>query len=136
MGTELYNRGVFINRCFDEMNLSNPDLVREVLRGYRKVGVDVLETNTFGANRFKLRTHGFEDKLEEINRAGARIAREIAGDEVYVAASIGPLGIKIEPWGPTSLEETREVFREQATVLAQSGVDLFSLETFSDLNEI
>ncbi|HZI93894.1 MAG TPA: bifunctional homocysteine S-methyltransferase/methylenetetrahydrofolate reductase [Patescibacteria group bacterium] len=136
MGTELYNKGVFINRCFDEMNLGNPDLVREVHRGYRKVGVDVLETNTFGANRFKLRTHGLEDKLREINQAGAQIAREIAGDEVYVAGSIGPLGIKIEPWGPTSLDEARQAFREQAAALVEAGVDLLSLETFSDLNEI
>ena len=136
VGTELYNRGVFINRCFDELNVSNPDLVREVHRGYRKVGVDVLETNTFGANRFKLRTHGFEEGLAEINRSGARLAREIAGDDVYVAGSIGPLGIKIEPWGPTSLEEARAAFREQALALVEGGVDLFSLETFSDLNEV
>src|SRR4030095_16443465 len=88
MGTELYNRGVFINRCFDELNLSNPDLVLEVHRGYRKAGVDVLETNTFGATRHKLRGHGFEAKLREINEAGARLAREIAGDDLYVAGSI------------------------------------------------
>jgi len=136
MGTELYNKGVFINRCFDELNLSNPDLVREVHRGYRKVGVDVLETNTFGANRWKLRTHGLEEKLGEINRAGAVLAREIAGDDLYVAGSIGPLGLKIEPWGSTSVEEAREAFREQVAGLLEGGVDLFSLETFSDLNEI
>jgi len=136
MGTELYNRGVFINRCFDEMNLSNPDLVKEVHRGYRKAGVDVLETNTFGANRLKLRSHGLEDRLEEINRAGARLAREVAGEDVYVAGSIGPLGIRIEPWGPTSEDEARETFREQAHSLLMGGVDLFSLETFSDLTEL
>ncbi len=136
MGTELYNRGVFINRCFDEMNLSSPDLVKEVHRGYRKAGVDVLETNTFGANRLKLRSHGLDDRLEEINRAGARLAREVAGDDVYVAGSIGPLGIRIEPWGPTSIDEARATFREQAHSLLMGGVDLISLETFSDLTEL
>ncbi len=136
MGTELYARGVFINRCFDSMNLSSPDLVREIHRSYRKAGVDVLETNTFGANRFKIAGHGLEDKLAEINRAGAILAREAAGEDLYVAGSIGPLGLKIEPWGPTSVEDAREVFREQAVALLEGGVDLFILETFSDVNEI
>jgi methionine synthase I (cobalamin-dependent)/5,10-methylenetetrahydrofolate reductase len=136
MGTELYNRGVFINRCFDEMNLSDPDMVKEVHRGYRRAGVDVLETNTFGANRLKLRTHGLEDRLAEINRTGASLAREVAGDEIYVAGSIGPLGLKIEPWGPTSLDEAREVFAEQAAALREGGVDFFSLETFCDIEEL
>jgi len=136
MGTELYNRGVFINRCFDELNLSNPDLVREVHRGYRKAGADVLETNTFGATRHKLRAHGFEAQLREINLAGASLAREIAGEDVYVAGSIGPLGLRVEPWGPTSLAEARELFREQMAALVEGGVDLLSLETFSDLEEI
>src|SRR5262245_44007986 len=103
MGTELYNKGVFINKCFDEMNLSGPDLVADIHRGYRKAGVDVLETNTFGANRYKLRKHGFHEKLAEINRAGARLAREAAGEDLWVAGSVGPLGLKIEPWGPTAL---------------------------------
>ncbi|MGH9866738.1 MAG: bifunctional homocysteine S-methyltransferase/methylenetetrahydrofolate reductase [Candidatus Polarisedimenticolia bacterium] len=136
MGTELYSRGVFINRCFDEMNLLDPDMVKEVHRGYRRAGVDVLETNTFGANRVKLRNHGLEQKLVDINRAGAQLAREIAGDDVYVAGSIGPLGMKIEPWGPTSLDEARQVFAEQAAALLEGGVDFFSLETFSDLQEL
>jgi len=136
MGTELYNKGVFINRCFDGMNLSNPDMVQDVHRGYRKAGADVLETNTFGANRYKLRKHGLDESLVEINRKGAELAREIAGDDVYVAGSIGPLGLKIEPWGPTSVDEAREAFREQAAALLEGGVDLISLETFSDLNEI
>lgn len=136
MGTELYAKGVFINRCFDQMNVSNPDLVRDVHRSYRKVGVDVLETNTFGANRCKLEKHGLHEQVERINAAGVELAREIAGDDVYLAASVGPLGIKIEPWGATALAEAREVFREQLAVLAGAGVDLISLETFSDLNEI
>jgi methionine synthase I (cobalamin-dependent)/5,10-methylenetetrahydrofolate reductase len=136
MGTELYARGIFINRCFDELNLSNPDLVRDVHRAYRKAGADVLETNTFGASPVKLKGHGFADRTRDINLAGATLAREIAGEEGYVAGSIGPLGIKIEPWGPTSGEEARGAFREQARGLLEGGVDLFCIETMSDLNEM
>lgn len=136
MGTELYSRGIFINRCFDELNLSNPDLIKEVHRLYRKAGADVLETNTFGANAFKLKGHGLADKLSEINRAGGLLAREAGGDDTYVAGSIGPLGIKIEPWGPTSVDEAREAFRDQAKALLEGGVDLFCIETISDLNEM
>ena len=136
MGTELYARGIFINRCFDELNLSSPDLIRDVHRAYRKAGADVLETNTFGASSVKLRAHGFAAKAGEINAAGARIAREIAGPDGYVAGSIGPLGIKIEPWGPTSVDEAKEAFREQAGALLDGGVDLFCIETMSDLNEM
>src|SRR5262245_33848735 len=135
LGTELYNRGIFINRSFDELNLSSPTLVRDVHRTYIEAGADVIETNTFAANRIKLRQHGLAEQLEAINRAGVRIARGAAGDK-HVAGAIGPLGIRIEPWGPTSLDEAREAFREQAAALAAEGVDLFVLETFSDLPEI
>ena len=136
MGTQLYARGVFINRCFDELNLSAPDLVQEVHRGYVRARVDAIETNTFGANRYKLDAHGCADRLMEINRAGAKLAREVAGKDIYVAGAIGPLGIRIEPWGPTSVEEAQEAFYEQARALLEGGVDLFVLETFSDLSEI
>jgi homocysteine S-methyltransferase len=136
MGTELYARGVFINRCFDELNLSNPKLVRDVHRGYRKAGADVLETNTFGANRYKLGGHGFAESVFEINRTGALLARETAGEDLYVAGSIGPLGLKIEPWGPTSVEEAREAFREQTRGLIDGGVELLSIETIADLSEM
>ena len=136
MGTMLYERGIFINKSFDETNLSNPSLVEKIHREYIDAGADVIETNTFGANRHKLKLHGLEEKLEEINRRGAEIARNSAGGERFVAGSIGPLGIKIEPWGPTSFAEAAEAFAEQATALRDGGVDLFSLETFSDLNEI
>jgi len=136
MGTELYARGIFINRCFDELNLSNPDLVKDVHRAYRKAGADVLETNTFGANPIKLNAFGFAEKAREINRAGALLARDVAGEDGYVAGSIGPLGIKIEPWGPTSTDEARAAFLEQARGLVDGGVDLFSIETMSDLNEM
>jgi methionine synthase I (cobalamin-dependent)/5,10-methylenetetrahydrofolate reductase len=136
MGTELYARGVFINKCFDELNLSNPRIVTDVHRDYRKAGADVLETNTFGANRFKLGGHGFAEKVLEINKAGARLAREVAGDELWVAGSVGPLGLKIEPWGPTSVDEAREAFAEQIRCLAEGGVDIISIETISDLSEM
>ncbi len=136
MGTMLYNRGVFINQCFDNVNLSNPRLVKEIHTGYANAGADVLQTNTFGANRFKLSKHGLSDSLEAINYQGAKLAREVAGEQLYVAGSIGPLGVKIEPWGKLSREEAREAFREQAEALLNGGVDLFVLETFSDLGEI
>ncbi|MFQ6104277.1 MAG: bifunctional homocysteine S-methyltransferase/methylenetetrahydrofolate reductase [Candidatus Glassbacteria bacterium] len=136
VGTMLYSRGIYINRCFDELNISKPKLVKEIHDAYRKAKADCLETNTFGANRFKLTAHGFGEKLEEINHRGAQLAKEAAGEELLVAGSIGPLGIRIEPWGPTSVDEAKEAFLEQATALKGGGVDLFILETFSDLSEI
>ena len=136
IGTELYGRGVFVNRCFDELSLSAPELVRQVHTDYVDVGADVIETNTYGANRVKLSKYGFGEHTLAINLAAARLAREAAGGNVYVAGAIGPLGIRIEPWGPTSVAEAEEFFREQAEALAKGGVDLFVLETFSDLNEI
>jgi homocysteine S-methyltransferase len=136
MGTMLYSKGVFISRCFDELNVSNPDLVREVHMDYIKAGVDVIETNTFGGNRMKLMSHGLADQIREINVRGAAIAREAAGNDVFVGGAIGPLGIRIEPWGKTSIDEARAIFRDQAEGLLAGGVDLFILETFSDLNEI
>src|SRR5215475_11599353 len=136
MGTMLYAKGVFINKSFDALNVTQPDLVAEVHREYIRAGADIVETNTFGANRIKLATFGIADKLQAINEQGARIARSAAGDRAYVAGSIGPLGIRIEPWGKTGVDEAQEYFREQAHALAQGGVDLFILETFRDLNEI
>ena len=136
MGTMLYSRGVFINKSFDAMNLTQADLVEEVHRDYVRAGADVLETNTFGANRIKLGSFGLAEKLVAINVEGARIARRAAGDRAYVAGSIGPLGIRIEPWGKTGVDEARDYFREQAEALLAGGVDLFILETFRDLNEI
>ena len=136
MGTMLYAKGVFINKSFDALNLAQPDLVAEVHDEYVRAGADIIETNTFGANRIKLGSFGLADKLHEINAEGARIARRAAGDRAYVAGAIGPLGIRIEPWGKTGVDEAREYFREQAVALADGGVDLFVLETFRDLNEI
>lgn len=136
MGTEIYRHGIFINRCFDELNLSAPDVIREIHRSYVRIGVDVIETNTFGANRYKLEPHGFRDKVREINRRAGELARQAARDHCLVAGAVGPLGLKIEPWGPTSVEEAEEAFAEQVEGLLEGGVDLFILETFSDLNEI
>jgi len=136
MGTMLYAKGVFINKSFDALNLTQPDLVAEVHQAYVRAGADILETNTFGANRIKLGSFGIADKLHAINEQGARIARQAAGDQAYVAGAIGPLGIRIEPWGKTGVDEAREYFREQAQALVDGGVDLFVLETFRDLNEI
>jgi methionine synthase / methylenetetrahydrofolate reductase(NADPH) len=136
MGTALYARGVFINRSFDSLNLSDPERVLSVHLAYAQSGADVLETNTFGANRIKLRTFGLAERLHDINEAGARLAREAAGGSAYVAGAIGPLGLRIEPWGRMGRDEAREYFREQAQALLAGGVDLFILETFRDLNEI
>src|ERR1043166_5720292 len=136
MGTMLYAKGVFINKSFDALNVSQPDLVAEVHQEYVRAGADVIETNTFGANRIKLGSFGLADKLRDINAAGVALARKAAGGRAYVAGSIGPLGIRIEPWGKTGVDEAREFFREQAQALADAGVDLFILETFRDLNEV
>ncbi len=133
VGTRLYDKGVYINRSYDELNLVAPDLVREVHEEYIKAGADIIETNSFGATRHKLQPYGLENRLREINIAAARIAREAAGDKVFVAGAIGPLGLRIEPFGPTSFDEAREMFREQAEALLEGGVDLFILETFSEL---
>lgn len=136
MGTELYRRGVFVNRCYDALSLEEPELVRNIHRDYRQAGAHVLETNTFGGNRMRLQSYGEEDRVEEINRAAARLAREAAGDELYVGGSVGPLGVRLEPYGPTSESEARDIFRQQAELLAEEGVDLLVLETFGDLNEL
>src|SRR3954452_1848817 len=136
MGTMLYAKGVFINKCYDELNLRNPEIVLEVHKQYVRCGAEILETNTYGANRVKLRSFGIEDELRDINAAAVEIARRAAGDSVYVAGAIGPLGIRIEPYGPTALDEAREDFREQAAALRDAGVDLFVLETMSNVAEI
>ncbi len=136
MGTMLYARGIFVNRSFDELNLTQPDLVAEIHKAYAQAGADVLETNTFGANRIKLATFGLGDQVRAINIQGAKIARHAARDHAYVAGAIGPLGIRVEPWGRTGVDEAEEHFREQARALVDGGVDLFVLETFRDVNEI
>jgi len=141
MGTMLYANGVFINRCFDELSLSSPELVGSIHRDYVAAGAEILETNTFGANRVRLGGFGLADKLEAINEAGVRLARQAASSVAaagrpFVAGAMGPLGVRIEPLGPTSFAEARAIFREQAEVLVAAGVDLLIFETFSDLNEL
>jgi homocysteine S-methyltransferase len=136
MGTMLYARGIFLNRSFDELNLTQPDLVAEVHQAYVRAGADVIETNTFGANRVKLGAFGLADRVHAINVQGARIARHAARDQAYVAGAIGPLGIRVEPWGKTGVDEAEAIFREQAVALVEGGVDLFILETFRDVNEV
>jgi homocysteine S-methyltransferase len=136
MGTMLYAKGVFLNRCFDELNLTQPDLVAEVHQAYVRAGADVIETNTFGANRVKLGSFGLADRTHAINVQGARIARHAARESAYVAGAVGPLGVRIEPWGRTGVDEAEAFFREQAAALVEGGVDLFVLETFRDLNEV
>jgi methionine synthase / methylenetetrahydrofolate reductase (NADH) len=136
MGTMLYAKGIFLNKSFDELNLTQPDLVAEVHQAYVRAGADVIETNTFGANRIKLGSFGLADRVRALNVQGARIARHAAREQAFVAGAIGPLGIRIEPWGKTGTDEAEEYFREQASALYEGGVDLFILETFRDLNEI
>jgi methionine synthase / methylenetetrahydrofolate reductase(NADPH) len=137
MGTMLYAKGVFINQCYDELNVRSPDLVRDIHRDYVRAGAQVIETNSFGANRLKLTQHGLEEQVHELNRAAAAIAREVAGDrDVLVAGAVGPLGVRIEPFGPTSAAEARGYFAEQMRALKDGGAELFILETFADLHEI
>ena len=136
MGTMLYSKGIYINRSYDELNLVAADLVREVHAEYVRAGADIIETNTFGANVNKLQPYGLEASLREINIKAARIAREAAGDRVFVAGAVGPLGLRIEPYGPTSFDEAKEMFTDQVSALLEGGVDLFVLETFSDISEL
>ena len=135
-GTMLYARGVFINQCYDELNLRSPDLVRDLHAAYVAVGAEVLETNSFGANRAKLSQYGLESQVRAINEAASRVAREAAGDDVLVAGAVGPLGVRLEPYGPTGRDEARAMFREQIEGLMAGGADLVLLETFADLYEI
>jgi len=136
MGTMLYQKGVFINRCYDELNLRDPEIVADVHRAYVKAGAELLETNSFGANEIKLAEYGLAAQMHEINARAAQIAKLAARDRALVGGAIGPLGIRIEPFGPTSRDEARAIFRRQAVALAEGGVDFFILETFSDLDEI
>src|ERR1700730_7168706 len=136
MGTMLYSKGIYINRSYDELNLVAPDLVREVHAEYVRAGADIIETNTFSATPHKLQPYGLEARLREINIRSAQTAREAAGPRVFVAGAVGPLGVRIEPLGPTSFDEARDMFKAQAEALLEGVVDLFVLETFSDISEL
>ncbi len=137
MGTLLYAKGIFINRSYDELNLSQPELIRAIHHEYLQAGAEIIETNTFGANSFRLARHSLADRVRDMNLAGARLAREAAKSfDVWVAGSVGPLGTRIEPLGKTSYAEAREAFREQIAALAEGGVDILMLETFGYLEEL
>src|SRR5574342_86139 len=132
MGTMLYGRGVFLNVCYDELNLRQPELVGEIHREYVRAGAELLETNTFGANPVKLATHGLAGDTERINSAAAGLAREAAGNRAAVVGAIGPLGVRLEPFGEMSVDEARHLYLRQVRGLLAGGVDGFVLETFSD----
>jgi homocysteine S-methyltransferase len=136
MGTMLYSKGVFVNICYDELNLTEADLVHEVHERYVRAGAEILETNTFGANPVKLSAFNLDTNTEDVNRAAARIAKRAARGRASVVGAIGPLGIRIEPWGPTSRDEAVEFFQRQVSGLLDGGVDGFILETFADLDEL
>ncbi len=135
MGTMLYARGISFNHCFDALNLTSPQLVKEIHVAYVKAGAELLETNTFGANRFQLQKFEQAQNVRTINLAGAKLAREVAGEDLYVAGSVGPLAVRLEPLGPISLEEARAAFREQIQALAEGGVDVIMIETMTSLEE-
>jgi methionine synthase I (cobalamin-dependent)/5,10-methylenetetrahydrofolate reductase len=137
MGTLLYAKGIFINRSYDELNLSQPEMIRGIHHDYLQAGAEIIETNTFGANAFRLARHTLADKVHDINLSGARLAREAAKSfDVWVAGSVGPLGTRIEPLGKTSFDEAREAFHQQIAALVEGGVDLLILETFGYLEEL
>ncbi len=136
MGTEIYARGVFINRCYDELNLSQADTVTEIHAAYVRAGADVVTTNTFGANAIRLGAYGLEGRARDINATGVKLARAAARDKAWVAGSMGPTGALLAPVGKVSPGEAYQAFREQAEVLIDAGVDLIVLETFSHLAEL
>ena len=139
MGTQIHARGISFEHCFDELNLSQPEVILDVHRAYVEAGAEIIETNTFGANRFRLIEHELESRLVEINRSGVRLARKAADEsrrKIYVAGSIGPLGVRLAPLGRVSPIEAYEAFKEQVVALAAEGVDALIFETFSDLGEI
>ncbi|MGD0682624.1 MAG: bifunctional homocysteine S-methyltransferase/methylenetetrahydrofolate reductase [Terracidiphilus sp.] len=142
MGTVLYARGVFINRCYDELNLSDPGLILSIHEEYLQAGAEIIETNTFGANRFRLARHGLAGNVAQINAAGVRLARQAVdhlkekqAGEAWVAGSVGPLGVRLEPLGKTGLDEARAAFAEQIDALAEAGADLIIIETMPALDE-
>ncbi|RPJ16401.1 MAG: bifunctional homocysteine S-methyltransferase/methylenetetrahydrofolate reductase, partial [Chloroflexi bacterium] len=139
MGTMLHAHGIGFDKCFDELNLTNPSAVAEIHRAYIEAGAQLIITNTFGANRFKLAKHGLADHVLEINRASVDLAKRVVSAsfrEVLVAGDVGPLGVRIAPFGRVQPEQARAAFAEQIKALAEAGADLIVIETFSDLYEI
>src|SRR4051794_5511238 len=139
MGSQLYTRGIPYERCFDELNLTDPALIQRIHRDYIRAGAELIETNTYGANRFKLAQYGLEDRVRDINFRAVKLAREAreeCGEPVFLAGAIGPLGLPVAPVGTIGVEEARSAFREQADALLEAGADLIVLETFGDLQEL
>ena len=136
MGTLLYERGVFVSVCYDELSVTEPDRIRGVHEEYVAAGAELIETNTFGANPVKLSAFGLDARTEEVNAVAAALAREAAGGRAGVLGAIGPLGVRIEPWGPTSRDEAIALFKRQVAGLLEGGVDGFILETFADVEEL
>ncbi|TLN23792.1 bifunctional homocysteine S-methyltransferase/methylenetetrahydrofolate reductase, partial [bacterium] len=139
MGTMLHKRGIGFEVCFDELNLTNPAVVGDIHREYIEAGANIIQTNTFGANRYKLEQHGLEDRLVEINAAGVELARRVVWasfKNVMIAGDVGPLGVRLAPFGRVQPEQARQVFAEQITALANAGVDLVIVETMTDLYEV
>ncbi|MGA9190711.1 MAG: homocysteine S-methyltransferase family protein, partial [Anaerolineales bacterium] len=139
MGTMLHSRGERFDGCFDELNRIDPDLVLDIHRDYVRAGAQILETNTFGANRFKLTRHGLEEQVAEINATAVALAHRAADEadhDILVAGSVGPLGVRLSPFGRVQPDQARAVFAEQIGALAEAGADLIILETHSDLYEI
>lgn len=140
MGTQLYERtGATFDRCVDELNLSDPEAVKAVHLDYIRAGAEIIETNTYSANRLRLAVHGLQDQVSEINQAAVQIAREarrLTGQHIWIAGSVGPLGRPLSPPGPVTPSQARHIFREQITALADAGVDLITFETFGDLREL
>ena len=139
MGTQLNACGVDFEQCFDALNLSNPSLVAEIHNSYIDAGSQIIQTNTFGANRYKLAAHGLDNQVIEINHAGVELARRaalVSSRDVLVAGDVGPLGVRLAPFGRVQPEQARQAFSEQIAALVQAGIDLLIIETFSDLNEL
>ncbi len=139
MGTMLHQRGVSFSGCFDQLNLTQPEVVVSIHREYIEAGSHMLQTNTFGANRFKLTQHGLQNDLKEINTAGVELARRAvtaSSTDTLIAGDVGPLGVRLAPFGRVQLEDARAAFAEQISILADAGVDLILIETMTDLFEV
>jgi methionine synthase / methylenetetrahydrofolate reductase(NADPH) len=136
IGTQLYARGIFLNQCFEQINLTQPALVKQIHREYIEAGAQVITTNTFGGNQMKLAKHGLENETENTNRAAVKLARSVAGPNIYVAGSIGPTGINLDELSRPKGREALQCLENQMRILVDSGVDLLCLETFTVLQEL
>ena len=136
MGTMLQQKGLTGGGAPELWNVERPDVIKSIYQGYVDAGSQIIETNTFGGTRYRLALHGLQDRVHELNFAGAALAREVAGEDILVAGSMGPTGELMQPMGELTYEKAIEAFAEQAAALAEGGVDFFLIETMSDLNEV